>query len=239
MIFLNKKFKIKLFKQPNLLYSIKLYNDFIFFSYLIKEYIKIYTNFSIYIIKNFIYLLNILAVKYIIYYSNNKYIFNNIYHTIYILELISWKKELIFKFNKKYNYSIEQKILLIKKISKTRAKGRINKYKVILILGNKTGWFGIGYSKHFYLQEAISNARLHAFKNIYHFPLFYSNKITNNIYIEKKIKKLYLFSSIRKIHMSRHYVIRVLFNFIGYDIIYSKLIKLNNIYNILSLILNL
>ena len=240
MIFLNKINKNIFSKKNNLLYSIKLFNDFIFFSFLIKEYIKVHNIYSIYLLKNSIYLLNMLAIKYIIYimYNNIFYINNNIYYKIYTLELFYWKNRNFINYNK-YLYKIEKKILLIKKVSKTRAKGRIKKYKIIVLIGNKTGWFGIGFSKDYYLQDAIAKARLHAFKNIYYIPLFYSKLLKNNIYIEKKFKKLYLFSSNYKIKVSSHYVIRLLFYFIGINNISSKIIGINNIYNILSLILNI
>lgn len=89
MIFLNKINKNIFSKKNNLLYSIKLFNDFIFFSFLIKEYIKVHNIYSIYLLKNSIYLLNMLAIKYIIYimYNNIFYINNNIYYKIYTLEL--------------------------------------------------------------------------------------------------------------------------------------------------------
>ena len=240
MIFLNKINKNIFSKKNNLLYSIKLFNDFIFFSFLIKEYIKVHNIYSRYLLKNSIYLLNMLAIKYIIYimYNNIFYINNNIYYKIYTLELFYWKNRNFINYNK-YLYNIEQKILLIKKVSKTRAKGRIKKYKIIVLIGNKNGWFGIGFSKDYYLQDAIAKARLHAFKNIYYIPLFYSKLLKNNIYIEKKFKKLYLFSSNYKIKVSSHYVIRLLFYFIGINNISSKIIGINNIYNILSLILNI
>ena len=240
MIFLRKTSKFIFPIKTNLLYSIKLFNDFIFFSLLIKEYIKTQNLYSIYLLKNSIYLINILAIKYILYTVYNKilYIYNNFFYKIYTLELFSLKYKNYINYNK-YIDNIEQKILLIKKVSKTRAKGRIKKYKVIVLIGNKSGWFGIGYSKNYYLQEAIINARLHAFKNIYQIPLFYSNILKNNIYIENKHKKLYLFSSTYKLKISAHYVIRILFNFIGITNISSKIIGIYNIYNILSLILNI
>ena len=243
MIFLNKINKYKFFSiKNNLLYCIKIFNDFIFFSFLIKEYIKIYNLYSLYLLKYFIYLINMIIIKYIIYnlyyylyYKNNNYDINN--SNIYILELFYWKNKNFIIYNK-YN-NIEQKILLIKKISKTKAKGRIKKYKVIILLGNKSGWFGIGINKDYYLQNAIYKARIYAFKNIYTIPLFYSKILKNNIYLEKKFKKLYLFSSLYKIKISSHYIIRLLFYFIGINNINSKIIGIYNIYKILSLIINI
>lgn len=145
MIFLNKKIynkKYIYYKNINLLYFIKIINDFIFFSFLIKEYIKIHNLFSFNLLKNFINLLNIIAIKYILYnmYNNIFNIKNIIYYKIYILELFYWKNKNFINYNKYLlSNNIEQKILLIKKVSKTRAKGRIKKYKIIIIIGNKSG----------------------------------------------------------------------------------------------------
>lgn len=245
MIFLNKKIynkKYIYYKNINLLYFIKIINDFIFFSFLIKEYIKIYNLFSFNLLKNFINLLNIIAIKYILYniYNNIFNITTTINYKIYILELFYWKNKNFINYNKYLLFNtIEQKILLIKKVSKTRAKGRIKKYKIIIIIGNKSGWFGIGCSKDYYLQDAISKSRLHAFKNIYQISLFYSNLLKNNIYIKKKFKKLYLFSYNYKIKISSSYIIRLLFYFIGINNFNSKIIGINNIYKILSLIINI
>lgn len=244
MIFLNKIYKKNSFLNKYLIYNIKLFNDFIFFSYLIKEYIKLYNLYSLFLLKNFIYLLNIFSIKYIIYilYYNNiiLHIKNNNFYIIYNLELFYWKYKNLINYNKYILYNnIEQKILLIKKISKTRAKGRIKKYKVIVLIGNKLGWFGIGFGKDYYLQDAISKARLHAFKNIYQISLFYSKILKNNIFIKKNFKKLYLFSSVYKIKISSNYIIRLLFYFIGIYNINSKIIGIYNIYNILSLIINI
>lgn len=241
MIFLKQTDRNFIYKPTKLIYSIKLFTDFIFFIFLIKEYINIQISYSIHVLKNSIYLLNILAVKYILFtiYYNIFSIKNYSFYKIYNLELFYWKNKSFNIYNSNKKYNIEQKILLIKKISRTRAKGRIKRYKVIVLIGNKSGWFGIGYSKNYYLQEAISNARSHAFKNIYQFPLFYSNILKNNIYLEQKFKKLYLFSSKYKIQTSRNYILRVLFDFIGISNISSKVIGLNNIYNIISLILKI
>lgn len=61
-----------------------------------------------------------------------------------------------------------QKILVCKKTSRTREKGRINRFKVIIILhAYNEQWFGIGEGKDFYLQNALLKARIKAFKNIY------------------------------------------------------------------------
>ncbi len=241
MIFLNTRRQNKnIFFKTKLIYSIKLCNDFIFFINLIKEYIKLRTIDLLPSLKNFIYFLNILSIKYILYtlYYKVFFIKNYFFYQIYNLELFYWNSNNFIKyFNKKYN--IEQKILLIKKVSRTRAKGRIKRYKVILLIGNKSGWFGIGYSKNYYLQEAISNARIHAFKNIYQIPLFYSNLLKNHILVKQKTKKLYLFSSKYKIQPPTNYVIRVLVNFIGITNVTSKFIKIHNIYNTLSLILKI
>lgn len=86
MVFLQTKYKKAFTLETRKKYFIKLLNDFIFFIFLLKEYSFIYKSFSINCIKNFIYLLTLLSVKYIlsikykkIFYLNN-YNINQIYN---------------------------------------------------------------------------------------------------------------------------------------------------------------
>lgn len=237
MVFLQTKYKKAFTLETRKKYFIKLLNDFIFFIFLLKEYSFIYKSFSINCIKNFIYLLTLLSVKYILSIKYKKIFYLNNYNInqIYNIELFYWKYKNIKKgFTKK----IEQKVLFINKISRTRKKGIIKRYKAIVLIGEKTGWFGIGWKKSYYLQEAISKARLHAFKNIYQVPLFYSNILKDTIYLHKKSKKLCLFPS-SKFKLPSNYFIRILLDFIGLNNITSKIIGIHNIYNILSLILKM
>lgn len=241
MIFLTTNYKNVFFINKKLIYFIKLFDDFVFFISLFKEYITLYKLSSVNYLKNSIYLLNLLSLKYILYIKHNNIFYLNDYniYKIYILELFYWKYKNVSKYKRFFQNNIEQKILLINKISKTREKGRIKRYKVIILIGDKSGWFGIGYSKNYYLQEALSNARLHAFKNIYQVSLFYSNLLKDTIHLQKKSKNLYLFPSTNKLKLSSNYFIRILFDFIGLNNITSKIIGIHNIYNILSLILRI
>lgn len=237
MIFLYKTTPFK----KKLLFKHKISNDFMFFIFLIKEFLKLKNIYTHNILKLSIFLLNLFSIKFLFFIRHiNIYITilykKNIFFQIYSIEICYWK-------NKKYIDSflqlkkISQKILLIKKISRTRAKGRVKRYKVVLILGNKSGWFGLGYNKDYYIQEAISKARLNAFKNIYIISILYSNLLNNIMHIQSKSKRLYLFFSKYNRIISKNYVIRILFDFVGLTNIKSKLIRYNNIYNILKILL--
>ena len=67
----------------------KLLVDFIFFIFLLKEYSFSFTAPSINFLKNFIYLLTLLSVKYVLYTKYKKIFYLNNYniYQIYILEL--------------------------------------------------------------------------------------------------------------------------------------------------------
>ncbi len=224
-------------------YPIKIANDFLFFSFILKEYIRLHVLPSLNSLTTTIYLLNILAIKYLLFttYISTFARINSSSprNQAYSLELLFWSAQKILTLNIKAVNNIEQKILCIKKISRTRERGRIRRYKVIVLVGNKSGWFGIGSSKSYYLQEALSSARTHAFKNIYHLPVFYSQLLKNKMCQKQRARRLYLFSSMSKLQSPAHYVLRVLFDFAGITNIRSKVIRIDNIYNILSLILTI
>lgn len=144
MIFLQTKYReVSPLGGLHTKYFIKLLNDFIFFIFLLKEYSLTYKLFSINSIKNFIYLLTLLAIKYILYIKYKKAFYLNNYNInqIYNIELFYWKHKNI---KKSFSKNIEQKVLFINKISRTRKKGRIKRYKAIVLVGEKNGWFGIG-----------------------------------------------------------------------------------------------
>ena len=61
---------------------------------------------------------------------------------------------------------ILNEILECKAVSRTRAGGRTRRFKVIIVIGRKEGWVGIGVGKHKYIPEALQKARLDAAQNI-------------------------------------------------------------------------
>ncbi|GAW84753.1 small subunit ribosomal protein 5 (apicoplast) [Plasmodium gonderi] len=153
-IFIIIKFKIK-----------KNFNNYLFIIYikLLFLYLKLY------------YFINIF----------NSYFYINIYYNLNYIYFY------IYKYNNniksKYNIlnnNIIEKIIEIKKISYTIKKGRINRYKVILLIGNKQGWIGVGVGKNINVNKAIILSRNKALNNIYYFK--YS---LLNIY---KLKYIYI-----------------------------------------------
>lgn len=233
-----------LYLKKKLLFKHKIFNDFIFFIFLFKEYLKIKNIYTHNILKFSIFLLNLFSIKFLFYiqYINIYPIIfykKNILYQLYSIEIYYWKYYKHTKSILKIKKNFFQKILLINKTSRTREKGRVKRYKVIIIVGNKKGWFGLGYHKDYYVREAISKARLNAFKNIYILPLFFSNVMNNRIEIQNNSKKLYMFFSKYKTIFSKNYIIRILFDFVGLINVNSKIFKLNNIYNIINFLLNI
>jgi len=88
-------FKIKPFKKislhiPYLFYKNKVLSDFIFFIYVFKEYTNLYIVSTQHFLTVYIYILNLIAVKYIIFYKNitSFFIKENCSFKIYNMQLI-------------------------------------------------------------------------------------------------------------------------------------------------------
>ena len=128
------KIKKPLFTEIDSNIKLVYLNDFLFFISILKNYIQ-------YNQKNLLYILNKFIVKYIIYvkyilYCKNKYSIEISFYNLLLNNLFSLKIEQIIKYNDIKN--IKQKIILIKRISRTRKKGRVRRYKVLLLIGNKS-----------------------------------------------------------------------------------------------------
>ncbi len=61
---------------------------------------------------------------------------------------------------------ILQEVLEYRGVSRTRAGGRSRRFRVLLVIGRKTGWVGVGLGKHKYIPEAIQKAKRDAARNI-------------------------------------------------------------------------
>lgn len=142
MIFLQIPTKVTFSLNNTLLFKTKFLSDFLFFIFLLKELLNIYDVLLKYTAKKIIYLLNLIAVKYtlcikylIIIEDKECYTFK-----IYTLQLIYWYSTYSFSsFSLQKNRILFQKILFIKKISRTKTKGRVRRYKVLLLIGTKSG----------------------------------------------------------------------------------------------------
>lgn len=178
------KFSAQLYKLLFYFYFLK---DFIFYKYfLIKN------NLFFLLINIYLSLFNSHMIKFVNKTHNRIFkskIRNNLkiyYLCIIKLFLIyNYNLFLIFFYQKNKYRNILQKIIELQKISKTRKKGRIRRFKIFLLIGAKNYWVGVGIAKDFYLQKAINKARFAAFKKIYFFfiilekILFYSNILKN------------------------------------------------------------
>ncbi|KYO03647.1 apicoplast ribosomal protein S5, putative (apicoplast) [Plasmodium reichenowi] len=198
-------------------------------------------------LNNYLYkIYNILIIYLKLYYiiNNNKdkkYIFNNknldfIYFYIYKYNNIKFNNNII-KLN---NNNIIEKIIEIKKISYTIKKGRIRRYKIVLVLGNKQGWIGLGVSKNININKAIISAKIKALNNIYYFKYSILNiyklryiYINYSKFFIKLQFKIYNYLNIRFL------LLKYLFECLGYFnckiIIYYNII--HNRYNLLNKLL--
>lgn len=180
--------------------KLKNIEELLFLVYLIFETLYV-INFAD-MIKEFIYTLNYIFVKYI-------YLFKDIqiFATPVYLENINKYLTIYFEVdNVKELYKdkniYKQKIILCKRISKTREKGRIYRYKIMLIIFSTSySWCGIGEAKDFFLQNAIYKARINAFRNIFLITL----KNVKNIrsIIQKKKNSLFIIKSRKNILLSK------------------------------------
>ena len=210
-------------------------NDFLFFISILKNYIQYNQTNLLYILNKFI-IKYILYIKYISWHTNNYNIYISFYNLL-LYNLFSFKSNTIVKYNDIKN--INQKIVLIKRVSRTRKKGRVRRYKVLLFIGNKSGWIGFGSSKDYYLQDAILKARKKAFNNIYYIPASYFNSFkSSNTILDKKNKKIYIDINTKNIlKVPRSFIIRSFFECLGVYNINSKKIGSLNIYNTINYIL--
>ncbi|PHJ25375.1 ribosomal protein s5 (apicoplast) [Cystoisospora suis] len=211
----------------NLLFYLYILKDFIFYKYFFFK-TKIYWI----LINIFLFLFNINFLKFLEVIKNKFFSFifkikKNLYlYYIYIIKIL-----LIFNYNlfflffyKKNKYNkIFQKIIEIKKISKTKKKGRIKRFKVLLLIGSKNYWIGIGVAKDFYLQEAINKARFFAFKKIYFFYIILE-KIFIYSNIINKIKCVVTYKSLG-FNIKSSFLIQTFLDLIGYKNLIIKIYK--------------
>lgn len=159
--------------------------DFLFFIHILLGIINIYnTHFTL---KKYIFILNLVCSKYVsifqgkdlCFFAGYKYSSKEIHE---YLELFLEREAPDHVFLEKYK--LQQRVILCKKVSRTRRKGRINRYKIIIMLyDDSETWFGIGKAKDFYLYNALSKARLNSLKNIFFPTREYerSKEVTTNI----------------------------------------------------------
>nr|BAL70632.1 small subunit ribosomal protein 5 [Plasmodium coatneyi] len=195
----------------------------------------------IYLLKNYFILIVYLKLYYIIYELNNfsyknNYNFNYIFFYIYKYNKINFK----YKNNIFNKVNIIEKIIEIKKNSYTIKKGRIKRYKVIILIGNKQGWVGIGIGKDNNINKAIILSKINALNNIYYFKYSILNAyklkyiyINSSKFFVKLQFKIYSYINIRFL------LLKYLFECLGYlnckIIIYYNII--HNKYNLLNKIL--
>ncbi|CDU21039.1 apicoplast ribosomal protein S5 (apicoplast) [Plasmodium yoelii] len=239
--------------MKNIFYNKKLYNNkniyMLYYILIIFKSIFIILNFKSkcnknYYLYNKIYNLLIIYIK-VYYILNNLHYYNfdyNIYNMNYIYFYIYKYSSLNNKINIINNNSINiiEKIIEIKKISYTIKKGRIKRYKVILLIGNKQGWVGIGIGKHVNLNKAILSSKINSLNNIYYFKYSMLNMYKlKYIYINYNKIFLKLQFKISNYLNIRFLLFKYLFECLGYlnckIIMYHNII--NNKYNLLNKIL--
>lgn len=152
--------------------KIKAFNEFLFFVYLLLEIAQIGNKKGI--SAEYIYLLNFVFVKYILLFKKVNTVFYD--RTIcFLAKDITCYLRIFFDSEKngdsfKIDRNCKQIVLLCKRVARTRKKGRVCRYKVILLsYSTSSRWFGIGEAKDFFLHNAIAKARLKSLFNIYSF----------------------------------------------------------------------
>nr|YP_008757397.1 small subunit ribosomal protein 5 [Leucocytozoon caulleryi]BAN94677.1 small subunit ribosomal protein 5 [Leucocytozoon caulleryi] len=209
---------------------------YIYILILIKSLLIIFLKYNHKFINYYIYIYIILIyIKLYYYFINYKvsniFIYDNNYIYFYIYKYYNY---LLNYFDIKYNYNsfniVIEKIIHIQKISYTVKKGRIKRYKVILVIGNKCGWIGIGISKNYNINKAIFYARENAFNNIYYFKYSLLN-IYKLKYIFINIDKLVINIKINLYNYIniKFLLIKNLLECLGY--LNCKILIYNNIFN--------
>lgn len=205
--------------------------------YILLIYLNIINNTNNYIYKyiiinwvlNFIYFT--LNYKINFNYTKNLLIFTN----YKLLKLKSINTDIT---KKSSELDIKKQILEIKTVSHTSPKGRINLFKVTLIIGIKGAWLGIGNGKDYYLLEAIDKAYYNAFKHIYY--INNSNININNLKLKYKasiclLNSIYGFSN--KLYKVPYWLEPV-FDLLNLNFMSCKLLKSKNKLNNIKAILN-
>ncbi len=70
------------------------------------------------------------------------------------------------KLKRRRRQPILTEIIECRAVSRTRAGGRTRRFRVLVAIGRKAGWVGVGVGKHKYIPEAVEQARRKAAKNI-------------------------------------------------------------------------
>ena len=161
---------VEIYKKLYYCTKLKTISDFLFYIYILIEMIcrdNICTT-----LKKYISVLNFICMKYTFVFRDEEICFYIDYNKN--LSGITAGYMGLFLEEDNFEYSIvkksefKQKILFCKKVSRTRKKGRINRYKIILMSFDSSGtWFGIGKAKDYYLYNALSKARSSSLRNIF------------------------------------------------------------------------
>lgn len=179
------------------LLKLALYLQFIIINISALNFKQIYSNFQL------IYVLLILLL-------NKNIISNQNYSKIDILPLI-FKQPIS---NKEKNL-LHFYILTINKISHTTIKGRIRRYKVILILGSGNLWISFGYGKHESLIDATNKALFNAKKNVLVIPSFIANPIYLTNWFKFKNTYLLIKYSKKNLIFQNNYIINCILSILG------------------------
>nr|QDC33680.1 ribosomal protein S5 [Neospora caninum] len=239
--------------NKNILFNglIKQLYNFLFYLYILKDFIFykyfFFKNKIYWILINiFLFLLNLNFIKLLKINITNSFKFvskikkNISLYYLYIIKILltfNYNLFLLFFYKtNKYN-KILQKIIEIKKISKTKQKGRIKRFKILLLIGAKNAWIGVGVSKDFYLQDALNKARFFAFKKIYFFyiileKLFCYSNIIN------KIKCVVIYKPVIY-GLQVSFLVQIFLDLLGYNILLIKIFKRTTKYTLINFFIKL
>nr|QEM01626.1 30S ribosomal protein S5 [Nephromyces sp. ex Molgula occidentalis] len=225
-------FKIKNFFNQKL---ISYFLDISFKNYIYINYI-IFKHLLYILIKNYLFYKSFKYISF--FYLLLKFISYKIFFDI--IQLITFNNIKNLKFEKFKNFnSIKYKIIDIQKNSKTTKKGRTKKFKIIIVSGNFTGWFGLGIGKHTHFINALELAYLKSLKNIFYINKNLLKNFNNyNIFIKFKASKLFINSQLKKGKgLKSSIYLNYIFELLGCNNLFTKSIGSKNRLNIIYALL--
>nr|QEM01685.1 30S ribosomal protein S5 [Nephromyces sp. ex Molgula occidentalis] len=200
--------------------------------------LKIINNYILFkVIINFFKFLNyFFIIKFLFFFKNYIYLYNNIFNFLIFknylnLNFINRSK---FKNNNLLVKTVKYKIIDIKKISKTSKNGKFKKFIVILVIGNYSGWFGIGIGKDLYLNEAFYKAYLKSFKNIYYLDIKKLEKCNKYNLIKYRKNKFLIKNIIKNYNIFAWNTLKFIFELWGFNNISLKLLGSKNKLNLIK-----
>jgi small subunit ribosomal protein S5 len=144
------------------------------------------------------------------------------------------------KFTKKSDVpeGFEDKVVSIKRISKTTKGGRRMRFSVLVLIGNKNGSAGFGFGKSVEIPVAIKKALKNAKKNITNYKIYKNRTVFHEIVGKKCASRVLIKPAAVGTGIIAGGVIRTILELIGYKDIYSKNLGANSSLNMIQAVID-